>query len=72
MNKVFLLARYRILRVIKFNLSKIYRSTTILVAVRKHNKIKIDSFEIILLFFLSADAKASPKERKSNRSKASS
>ena len=43
-----------------------------LVSDRKHNKIKIDSFEFILLFFSSADAKASPKERKSNRSKASS
>jgi len=39
---------------------------------RKHNKIKIDSFESILLFFLSADAMASPKERKTNRSEASS
>jgi len=35
-----------------------------LVSGRKHNKIKIDSFEPISLFFLSADAKASPKERK--------
>ena len=29
-----------------------------LVSDRKHNKIKIDSFEFILLFFSSADAKA--------------
>jgi hypothetical protein len=42
------------------------------VSGRKHNKIKIDSFEFILIFFLSADAKESPKERKSNRTKASS
>jgi hypothetical protein len=43
------------------------------VSGRKHNKIKIDSFAYILLFFfLSADAKAFPKERKSNRSEASS
>jgi hypothetical protein len=35
-----------------------------LVSGRKHNNIKIDSFEPISLFFLSADAKASPKERK--------
>jgi len=42
------------------------------VSGRKHNKIKIDSFEYILLFFSSTDAKASPKEIKPNRSKASS
>jgi len=43
-----------------------------LVSGRKQHKIKIDSFAYILLFLLSADASASPKERKSNRSKASS
>jgi hypothetical protein len=42
------------------------------VSGRKQHKIKIDSFEFILIFFLSADAQASPKERKSNRSKESS
>jgi len=42
------------------------------VSGRKHNKIKIDSFESILIFFSLADADASPKERKPNRSKASS
>jgi len=29
---------------------------TYLVSGRKHNKIKIDSFELILIFFLSANA----------------
>jgi hypothetical protein len=43
-----------------------------LVSGRKQHKIKIDSFEYILLFFSSADAMASPKEIKPNRSKSSS
>jgi hypothetical protein len=34
------------------------------VSGRKQHKIKIDSFEYILLFFLSADVMASPKETK--------
>ena len=38
----------------------------LIVSGRKHNNIKIDSFEPISLFFLSADALASPKERKAN------
>jgi hypothetical protein len=41
------------------------------VSGRKQHKIKIDSFEYILLFLSSADAKASPKEIKPNRSEAS-
>jgi hypothetical protein len=41
------------------------------VSGRKQHKIKIDSFEYILLFFLSADTMASPKEIKPNRSEAS-
>jgi hypothetical protein len=43
-----------------------------LVSGRQHNKIKIDSFASILIFFSSADAWASLKQRKTNRSKASS
>jgi hypothetical protein len=39
------------------------------VSGRKNNKIKIDSFEYILLFFSSADTKASPKETKPQQSK---
>jgi len=42
------------------------------VSGRKHNKIKIDAFEFILIFILSADAEVSPKEIKLNRSKTSS
>jgi len=42
------------------------------VSGRKQHKIKIDSFAYILLFFSSADAMASPKERKANPSEASS
>jgi len=42
------------------------------VSGQKQHKIKIDSFESILLFFLSPDAMAFPKEIKPNRSEASS